>query len=68
MQLRTETMLLVKQKKLSEVPATGKETMEEKRQVKIEVEAPISVDDPGPSLMGCSPSGWNFILVRNQSG
>ena len=68
MQLRTETMMLAKQKKSSEVPPTVKDNMEEisaKKQVKVEAEAPISVDDPGPSLMGCSPSGWNFILVRD---
>ena len=64
-------MMLAKQKKSSEVPPTGKETIEDtnaKKQVKVEAEVPISVDDPGPSLMGCSPPGWNFILVRNQTG
>lgn len=70
-QLRAETMLLAKQKKASDPPLAVKENWEEssiKKQMEVEVEGPISVDDLGPPLVGCSPHGWNFILVRNLPG
>eukprot|EP00250_Pteridium_aquilinum_P006070 c16055_g1_i1 orf=202-633(+) len=70
-QLRQETVMLAKQKKVGDPSLTVKEGWEEsniKKQVKVEMDAPIFVDDPGPSLVGCAPVGWNFILVRNLSG
>ncbi|KAI5071731.1 hypothetical protein GOP47_0013982 [Adiantum capillus-veneris] len=68
-ELRQETMMLAKQKKASDTSAAAKEGYEEstikKQQV---IDAPIYVDDPGPSLVGCAPVGWNFILIRNIPG
>lgn len=70
-QLRQETMLLAKQKKVGDPSSAATESLEEssmKKQVRAEIESLIFADDPGPSLVGCAPVGWNFILVRNLSG
>lgn len=65
-QLRAETMLLAKQKKVNEGPSIIKENGEDPTARK-RLEGPIFVDDPGHALVGCSPEGWNFILFRNSS-
>ncbi|KAH7439319.1 hypothetical protein KP509_04G055800 [Ceratopteris richardii] len=69
-ELRQETMVLAKQKRPADASIVGKEDHEEpgvKKQAKLVNDAPIFVDDPGPSLVGCAPAGWNFILVRSFS-
>lgn len=67
-QLRQETMMLVKQKKASDPSSGVTESLEESSMKKQLMDAPIFADDPGPSLVGCAPAGWNFILVRSLSG